>query len=500
MVENYYLLGLLLISGAIIARIVLARVTLASAVDQHYWLLAAKAYKEQSGLPVRISGKYLMESDEQAYPPLFGILLGRILNDFWARHATLLIEFAECFVLAGMMLILGLPIPAIVVALGFYVSAPILVVYNAQLTPRIFGDFFLFSAMTCQVIATFGKFPDVFEWVLWSASILMLALMFMTHKMTYQLHLVLLPFWSCALQSWLIPLATICGLLLYLVLVGPRFAVMQLRAHWDIVRFWNRNWRDLQAHQFLDSPIYGKTDQSSLTLFHAPGWRSILKHVRTVVSYAPLGIVIPIISFVSGVWPPSWVLVWFCATYFWVLCTLFVSPLKCLGGGHLYVFNAIMPSVLYVAHLPLNLSVLIGLVAAALLTGVALILGCRTVASRPMSRGSDFHRMLSYLMTLPKNQIAVFPLQAAEPVAAQTEHAVLWGGHGFGFENMDGFFPVLKKPLGYFLNKYSVGWVLWDKLYWPEGMFVMSRDDVLDTEQIVVIGNWVLAAVKNKGN
>ena len=500
MVEYYYLLGLLLAFGAVIARIAMARVASASAVDQHYWLLAAKAYREQSGLPVRISGKYLMESDEQAYPPLFGMLLGRVLNDFWVRHATLVVESTECCVLAGVMLILGLPMPAMVVALGFYVSAPILVVYNAQLTPRILGDFFLFSAMACQVVATFGTFPDVVGWFLWGTSILMLALMFMTHKMTYQLHLVLLPFWAWALQSWFALLATLCGLLLYLALVGPRFAVLQLRAHWDIVRFWNRHWKDLQAHQFLDSPIYGKADRSSLTRFHVPGWRGMLKHVRTVVSYAPVAIVLPIVSLISGAWPPDWVLVWFCVTYLWVLCTLFISPLKCLGGGHLYVFNAVIPSVLYVAYLPLNPSVLISLVGAAALTGVSLLLGCRTVASRPTSRGSDFDEVLSYLSTLSKSQVAVFPLQAAEPVAAQTNHAVLWGGHGFGFENMDGFFPVLKNPLGYFFNKYSVEWVLWDSLYWPEGMRAMSSEGVLDVKKVTRIGKWALAPLNIKGN
>lgn len=497
MVEYYYLLGLLLAFGAVIARIAMARVASASAVDQHYWLLAAKAYREQSGLPVRISGKYLMESDEQAYPPLFGMLLGRVLNDFWVRHATLVVESTECCVLAGVMLILGLPMPAMVVALGFYLSAPILVVYNAQLTPRILGDFFLFSAMACQVVATFGTFPDVVERFLWGISILMLALMFMTHKMTYQLHLVLLPFWGWTLQSWLVLWATVGGGVLYLALVGPRFAVLQLRAHWDIVWFWNLHWKDLQAHQFLDSPIYGRADRSSLTRFHVPGWRGMLKHVRTVVSYAPVAIMLPIVSLISGAWPPDWVLVWFCVTYLWVLCTLFISPLKCLGGGHLYVFNAVIPSVLYVAYLPLNPSVLISLVGAAALTGVSLLLGCRTVASRPTSRGSDFDEVLSYLSTLSKSQVAVFPLQAAEPVAAQTNHAVLWGGHGLGFQQLEGFFPVLLKPLNEVLKKYSVEWVLWDANYWPDGVRVVSKECAINPDVIKSFGQWRLVLLRS---
>ena len=40
------------------------------------WTLVAAAYRQQRRLPVRLGGKYLLEDDEQGYPPLFGIVLG----------------------------------------------------------------------------------------------------------------------------------------------------------------------------------------------------------------------------------------------------------------------------------------------------------------------------------------------------------------------------------------------------------------------------------------
>lgn len=493
----YYGLAVALCVAAIIARVAIARTAAASAVDQHYWIVAAKAYREQRGLPVSIPGKYLMECEEQAYPPLFGILLGRVLGSAAVRYATFGIEVAELLLLAGVMVVLGLPLPAVAVALAFYVSAPILVVYNAQLTPRILGDFFLFFAMACQVVANLSDFPEFARVGLWITSAIMLALMFMTHKMTYQLHLVLLPFWAWALQSWLVPLASIGGVIIYVALVGYRFAVFQLKAHVDIVRFWNRNWRNLGAHQFHHSPIYGPIDQPRTNCFHAPGWGGALKHIRVVISYAPVAVFLPVCSLLSGYSPPGWLLVWFCVTYAWVLVTLYIPSLKCFGGGHLYVFNAIIPCALYVAFLPENALSLISLAAAAMLTVTALYFAWRTVKCRPISRATDFDDALAYLETLPPNRVAVFPLQAAESVAAKTSHAVLWGGHSFGFNQLEGFFPVLSESLSTILPKHRVKLILWDSEWWPMGEKTLKNENLLqDSSKIMIFGKWRLVTTQ----
>ncbi|KAF0119206.1 MAG: hypothetical protein FD149_154 [Rhodospirillaceae bacterium] len=61
-----------------VVRGLFVRQGLGTQVDQHYWRLAAHAYRHAKGLPARIDGKYLLESPAQAYPPLFGALLGRL--------------------------------------------------------------------------------------------------------------------------------------------------------------------------------------------------------------------------------------------------------------------------------------------------------------------------------------------------------------------------------------------------------------------------------------
>ena len=475
----------------------MTRAASSSAVDQYYWLLAARAYREQRGLPVRIRGKYLMEDEAQAYPPLFGMVLGRLFGSRAENIVTHVVGVAEFAVLGGGLFVLGVPLDMSLVALGFYAVAPVLVVYNAQLTPRILGDFFLLVAMALQVAAVVPGMPMQVGWFCWAISACMLALMVMTHKMTLQLHLVLLPWWWWALKAWQVPVATIVGFAIFTFIVGVRFAAYQFRAHWDIVTFWNKHWRNLGAHQFNHSPVYGDPSSDRSACFHAPGWRGGLKHLRIVVSYAPFSLVLPVCSMVSGAWPPAWILVWFGGVYCWALLTLFVKPLKCLGGGHLYVFNAIVPAALYIAYLPQTTAVGALLTIGAVLTVVSLVMAWRIIGARPIARGNDFEEAIQYIGSLPRAHLAVFPLQSAEAVAARTHHAVLWGGHGFGFAKMEGFFPVLTKPLSNYVDMHRVAWILWNSAYWPDGGVRMENEGIIEQSAVIEFGKWCLVPVKS---
>ncbi len=491
-------LGGLLLATGLAARLVIARAASASAVDQHYWVLAARAYRKQCGLPVRIPGKYLMEDEAQAYPPLFGMLLGRLTNQNLVRFMTPALEIAELLVLGALLHALDVQWDMLVLALACYVAAPVLVVYNAQLTPRILGDFFLFSAMALQVVAAFVVGSIEVAWLCWAASAILLGVMVMTHKMTFQLHLVSLPFWWWSLQTWQVPLATLAGLAVFVSIVGLRFSAYQFRAHWDIVRFWNRHWRDLGGHQFGHSPLYGDPSGDRSACFHAPGWWGGLKHLRVVASYAPINLMLPVCSIVSGVWPPAWVLVWIGGVYLWALATLFVPRLKCLGGGHLYVFNAIAPGSIYLAHLPTTLPVLGLLAAGALLIIVSLALAWRIVRARPTARGGDFDDVIDHIRHLEKARFAVFPLQSAEAVAARTDHAVLWGAHGYGFRRLEGFFPVLTRPLEAFFLKYGIEWVLWDSTFWPQGESTLVAHGLVAADSIKSFGRWRLVKARDE--
>ena len=489
--------GVLLLIG-LVARVLIVRAASSSAVDQHYWQLAAKAYREQRGLPVRIQGKYLMEDEEQVYPPLFGMMLGRMVGKRTEKLLTHAVEVVEFAALGGLLFTLGVPWDMLLVALGLYATAPVLAVYNAQLTPRILGDLFLFLAMGLQVVAVAPATPIEVQWLCWVVSACLIALLVMTHKMTLQLHLVLLPFWWWALGAWQVPVVTVAGFAIYTLLVGVRFARYQFRAHWDIVTFWNRHWPDLGAHQFGHSSFYGIPAYDRSACFHVPGWRGVVKHLRVVVSYAPLVLILPVCSFVSGSWPPLWVLVWLGVVYSWAVLTLFVAPLKCLGGGHLYIFNAIVPAAIYSGYLPQTLAVVAWLAMGAVLTLASLVIAWRVIRRRPIATGDHFDEAIRHISALTKANFAVFPLHAAEPVAARTHHAVLWGGHGFGFGNMEGFFPVLMKPLSIYFGRHRVAWVLWNSSFWPEGETRLAAEALIEKSAVTKFGKWCLAPAKGQ--
>jgi hypothetical protein len=470
----------------------MARAAAASGkVDHYYWMLAAEAYRTQSGLPVRLDDKYLMDDANQAYPPLFGLLLGRWRLDRWGMAAVAALELAQACVLVVLLAAFHAPYAAIALAVTLYLAAPVLVAYNTQLNSRILGDLFLFALMAAEACAVFVVQNPVGQILLWSAAAALTALVIMTHKMTLQLYLVLLLPWSWALSTMVSLLVFLVGAVIYIGIVGRGFAVYQFRAHWDIVRFWNRHWRSLGGHQFRDSPIYGTPSGDGSTFFHQPGLRGVVKHLRTVFSYAPANLLLPFVSVVTASWPPAWLLVWLGGIYLWALATLFVPRLKCLGGGHLYVFNAVAPGACYVAWLPDTrlTDLLLGL--GILLTTVALVAAWHIVRRRLAARDEMFDQAVSVLAVQPKGRVAVFPLQSAEAVAWATHHAVLWGAHGYGFFRLEGFFPVLTAPLSKFLREYNIGWILSDDRFWQNGAEALRREGVCIGNE-TVFGHWHL--------
>jgi len=477
---------------AILSRVAIGRVAAASArVDHYYWLLAAQAYRTQRGVPVRLEGKYLLEEAEQGYPPFFGLLLGRCGLDRCGSAALPLFELLQMAAVAALMVGFGATMPSIALGLALYACAPVLVTYNTQLNSRMLGDVFLFALLAAEVFAVRFETEAATQVLLLAAAAGFTALVIMTHKMTLQLYAVLLIPWSWALGSAWPLLVFVAGALVYMAVVGRSFARYQFSAHRELVGFWNRHWRLLGAHQFRQSPVYGDPAAPCSSCFHQPGWRGVLRHSTTVLSYVPAALVMPLASAVSSRWPPRWLLVWLGVVYAWALLTLFVPRLKCLGGGHLYLFNAVGVASCYVAWLPSTPAVVMVLAAGIALTAFSLAMAWRIVGSRAASRDGSFFAALSALAVEPAGNVAVFPLQSAEAVAWATPHGVLWGGHGSGVSRLEGFFPVLTKPLSEFIHKYRIGWLLCDDRFLADAVDLLRREGVAIGSQRV-FGRWRL--------
>jgi len=202
--------------------------------------------------------------------------------------------------------------------------------------------------------------------------------------------------------------------------------------------------------------------------------------------------VLPVASMLTASWPPVWLLVWFGGTYLWAFATLFVPRLRCLGGGHLYVFNTAAVGACYVAWLPGTPAAVGILGISVLLTAVSLLMAWRIVRARPAARDEMFDQAVVALSASPRGRVAVFPLQSAEAVAWATHHAVLWGAHGYGFSHLRGFFPVLTQPVSTFLRQYRINWMLYDDRFWPCGSDALRREGI-DVGSERSFGHWRLA-------
>lgn len=489
--------SLALLAAIVAVRLAFVRQAAASRVDHHFWLQAAVVIRADSRLPPRLPGKFLLEDATLSYPPFFGWLLARFSDDVLRRHAVLVAQAADLGLAALVAWVVASGpggFAGALVAVAIVGFAPVLVAYNVQVNPRGWGNLFLTAKLVLEAAGA-GLLPFGLPIeVAWLAAAAATALVFLSHKMTIQLMLFLWPVWALALGSPVAAAMPPVGLVLAILVTGPSFAAYQWRGHADIVRFWHRRWRWLGAHPLRHSPVYGDPALLAESAFHKPGLAGVRAHLRTVAGYGPALLVLPLaLPLVPP--PPVWILVWFAGAYAAVFLTLFVPALKCFGGGHYYVFNAVAPGALWWGHLAATPEVpVIGLGAlAAILTAAALTAGWRQRAGQKVATDADFEQLVADLRAAPPGRIAVFPLVRAEDIAARTPHAVLWGGHGYGFERLDLIYPVVSQPLVKTFAQYRIGMVAWHVGYWPDGETALRAEGLVN--RIAQYGQWRLADV-----
>jgi hypothetical protein len=486
----------LALAVSLLARAAILHVSASAAVDHYYWLLAARAYREKTRLPARIPDKYFLEDERQAYPPFFGWFLS-LIPEGWLTAAsarwysqvvdgiliTLMLSYAWT---AGLQ---GASASIIVFIIG---TAPVLAAYNTQLTSRAFGNLFL----TIAVLAALGgsHSSDQFRSVaLLAFATIAVAAVVLTHKMSFQLLAFCWPVWAIIERDWRLAPVPVAGVLLSSLLTGLPFAKLQWRAHWEIVAFWHKHRDELGAHAFNDSPVYGN-ERRGATLFHQPGLRGAFIHFVRAFSYNPFAWLVPTtLLWLSA--PPDWVVIWTLGPLVLAILTLYVPQLRCLGGGHLYVFNSVAPSALWWAFAVVTddrrtFSLLVVAAAAAL---VALLKAYRTRKAGAAARDPSYRAALEYLAGLNPDRLAVFPFTAAEEAAFRTPHAVLWGGHALTFPQLEPVFPVLRKSVGEILRDYRCSLFLFDTRYWPEGEACAERE--LTAGEILSFGPWRVVRV-----
>jgi hypothetical protein len=467
-------------------------------VDHYYWILAARSYRAQRGFPVRIEGKYLLEDERQTYPPGFGWFLALFPETLLRGTASVWIVVALDAATLAMLLVaasaLGVGAWGLVALVAVYGLAPVLVAYNTQLTSRGLGSFFLVVKLLAEAAAVASD--GVAAAALWSVAIAATALVILTHKMTTQFMLALWPVWALALGSAVAATVPLLGLIVASLVTGVAYQRLQWWTHAEIVAFWNRNWRFLGVHPFRQSPLYGDASRPAPGAFHQPGLAGIRRHLVLAVGYLPAAWVLPLMFAVAPP-PPPWLAAWLLTALAVALATLLVPSLKCLGGGHLYLFNAVPPAALWWALLLTTPTapVVIVFAAAAVATVGSLALGWRKRTSAGVTDGG-LDSLVVRLGHLLATRVAAYPVTAAERIACETPHAVFWGGHGLGFRALEPHWPVVREPIGAALRRYGVAYAALDTRWWPEGEAIFARELACPVSER--FGTWRLFAVASE--
>jgi hypothetical protein len=164
---------------------------------------------------------------------------------------------------------------------------------------------------------------------------------------------------------------------------------------------------------------------------------------------------------------------WAVAILGWALATTFIPPLRIFGPGFHYMKASVFPSAYALAvtvNIQEGLSVGRAVVLVCLIASFgALAYFYRVMAQRETEHTAqtppDLAEAATYLRGLQGPRVLVLPTMYADFVAYSAEKAVVWGGHSGNLTRLEEFFPVLKKPLDYFIRTYSVDYLLLDEAY-----------------------------------
>lgn len=444
----------------------------AGRVDHWFWKNYIETYRRTRQFPPFLK-EYILEKD-QWYPPVFPLFMAWLPKMVFDRHSSMLAIVLDLMRFA-VLLVVAYLLTGSAIAVGIagvaYALTPILSTYNVQLNPRGLGALFL------DLLVVLVLWIEVYHasgW-LWIPVLLLSGLVLMTHKMTTQV------FWFLCLGGGLLSgdvkfLLLIPASMVTAMIVSRGFYWNVLKAHVDIVAFWNRNWWGLGAHPLKTSPIYGE-EAAMPDGVHAASVVQVTKKVARLVVYCPWAWIAPLVYWLRPHAPVAlhhtaeWVMMWLLCILFFSLVTTLFRLFYCVGQGYLYLYNAAFPAAILVAltltgSQPFQLPSL--LFACAVLASLAVIaVFFRRMKATNMS-DEDLGPACRRLGESPRGVVLCFPYQLFEPVAYLSRQPVLWGAHSNDFVRLEPILPHVKVSLAQLQKDYEVRYVFMRTDYVPD--------------------------------
>lgn len=442
--------------------------------DCWFYLIYVRELKKKRKFPPKFYF-FILDYPEQWYPPGFPLFLSLFPEQLLQKWHWLISPVIDCF--HGLLLysfcywITG-SLYASVVAGVSYAIVPTLYSENRNLNSRALSSLLFSINMICLFF--FLKYPS---WALAVPLFFSGFLVLMTHKMATQAMVFSYIFIGIYLWKGYVPI-------LFLVIMGLTFALSAgfywkvLKAHFDILAFWRRHIDEVRAHQVFESNVYRDPNRKTDRIY-LPGWRGVSKKIINLLAHNPLILILPLFAKAGPVFFSGWLF----AIIALILLTTFFRPMIFLGEGFKYMKYLAFPQSLFLGIWAYSVKEIswAGMVVAAFLLlslGVMLFLHIYTTRKslgKVSGIDDNLQEIIEIVKTLPEERFLCLPIPIGEVLAYKTGKKVLSGGHGYGFNNLEGFFPVLQKPLKEFFKEYKIAYFLLDEEFVPGAHF--SLDD-----------------------
>src|ERR1700730_1800947 len=477
---EFMLVGLGLVGLALYLRLRIFIGTRPGGVDTWYYLASADAIRRQKRLPISLP-QYLLHDPKESYPAVFPLFLAT-LNPTWLRSYFWLVSPIIDAIQLLLLYLLTFRLTDSVLAAGtaglIYAVTPQLISETRNLNGRAFASLLQTITMLTlmrSVIPSDGPAATMTgpgDYGLWVVGVLLVAVLYNTHTSTTIAFLVSAATLTVVFGESRFLIAGVIGLPVAIVISGGYYLRVILN-HVHAARFWIRNVQFTRAHQIEDSPLFRISGDGGPGRPRQGLYRSWLSLIARVLGENPFILPMLVTPIPNNVWAAHmyW---WAVAILVWSLLTTFGGPLRVLGPGFHYMKTSVFPTA-YALSVTVNIQegalspVGLALVISVIASFAALAYFYRVMARRETEHTAqtppDLAEAASYLRRLPGKRVLVLPSMYADFVAFSADKSVVWGGHSGDLTRVEEFFPVLRKPLAYFVERYAVDYVVLDQAY-----------------------------------
>ena len=440
--------------------------------------------RRQRRLPIRLPDVFILEQNDQWYPPVFFILCALIPEGWLKKYYWLvnhLIDLTHVTILFVSAVVMGrLWLGACVIVL--YAMLPSLVLEYANLSTRPLGVL-LFSAFLLSAHVGWSH-P---AWIA-GAAIFGAALLY-SHKLSSQQLWFTLPMLAMAtgLWGWLLWLP---GIYLLSFLIWPRGFKRILQGHRAIVSFWYRYWPLLGAHMVRQSPVYG--DGKTRTDYYAvDGWPGLIRFAKDTLHQNYFVAPVLVAAMVN---PPSdplgvFLITWIASVYVWAFLIHVIRGMRGIGLGGQYIKFAHMPTFLYLISFGPSFPLWIWAITLLCLTlcvrQYSLVSrNLRNVFSDQSGRiSAELEAILDRLKREKGARVMCLPVHLCDLVAYLSRVPTYWGTHSHCFdEKLADFFPVLRRRIEDYAREDGLTHLILDTDYVLPGELGLDEHNSLERQ------------------